>query len=123
MEYNNHTEQTKKQLYQIVDYVLFYTELESCISFIQTIHNEKIIFISSIYSTSQILSHIVTLPQLDSIFIFNWEKVNNEHLVLDNSKLIGIYDELDLLCLSIEEQVNFLDRHLQTFSFFDQDEL
>ncbi|CAF5157376.1 unnamed protein product, partial [Rotaria sp. Silwood1] len=73
--------------------------------------------------TSQILSHIVTLPQLDSIFIFNWEKVNNEHLVLDNSKLIGIYNELDLLCLSIEEQVDFLDRHLQTFSFFDQDEL
>ncbi|CAF5074495.1 unnamed protein product, partial [Rotaria sp. Silwood1] len=74
------------------------------------------------YDASQILSNIATLPQIDSIFIFNWEKVDNEHLVLEHSKLIGIYDELDLLCLSIQEQIDFFDQHIQTFSFFDQDE-
>ncbi|CAF3736158.1 unnamed protein product [Rotaria sp. Silwood1] len=122
MESNNHAEQTKKQLGQINDYVVLYNQLESCISFIHSIHNEKIIFVSSISDTLQILSHIVSLPQTDSIFVFNEEKVNNEHLVLEQSKLIGIYDELDLLCLSIKEQINFLDQHLQTFSFFDQHE-
>ncbi|CAF3917741.1 unnamed protein product, partial [Rotaria sp. Silwood1] len=122
MDSNDHLEQIKKKLYQINDYTIFHTQHESCITFIQSIHNEKILFVSSIYDVTQILPHITTLPQIDSIFIFNWEKVNNEHLVFNNSKLIGIYNEFDLLCLSIQEQIDFIDQHLQTFSFFDQDQ-
>ncbi|CAF2781795.1 unnamed protein product [Rotaria sp. Silwood2] len=123
MEYNNHAEQTKKQLHEIVDYVVFYTELESCISFIESIHNEKLIFVISIYDASRILPYVATLTQLDSIFVCNWEKTNNEHLICEHSKMIAMYNELKLLCLSIREQVDFLDRHLQIFDFFDQDEL
>ncbi|CAF0853965.1 unnamed protein product [Rotaria sordida] len=119
---NDYVEQIKKQLRQINDFIVFHTQVESCISFIQSIHNEIVFFISSIYDAPQILPHIVTLSQIDSIFVFNWEKVDNEHLVLEHSKFIGIYDELDLLCLSIQEQVDLLDRDLQIFSFFDQDE-
>ncbi|CAF3951017.1 unnamed protein product, partial [Rotaria sordida] len=62
------------------------------------------------------------LPQIDSIFVFNWEKLDHEHLLVEHSKLIGIYDEFDLLSLSIQEQIDFLDQHLETFSFFDEDE-
>ncbi|CAF0960711.1 unnamed protein product [Rotaria sordida] len=119
---NDYVEQIKKQLRQINDFIVFHTQVESCISFIQSIHNEIVFFISSIYDAPQILPHIVTLSQIDSIFVFNWEKVDNEHFVLEHSKFIGIYDELDLLCLSIQEQVDLLDRDLQIFSFFDQNE-
>ncbi|CAF4647876.1 unnamed protein product, partial [Rotaria sp. Silwood2] len=122
MNSNNHVEQTKKQLRQINDYVIFHTQLESCITFIQSIYNEKIFFISSIYDALQILSHITNLSQIDSIFVFNWEKVDHKNLVLNHSRFIGIYDELDLLCVSIQEQVDFLDQHLHIFSFFDQNE-
>ncbi|CAF4661347.1 unnamed protein product [Rotaria sp. Silwood1] len=119
---NTHLEQTIKQLRQINDYVVFHTQLQSCITFIQSIHNDRIIFISSIDDTSQILSHIATLPQIDSIFVFNWEKIDHQHLFLEHTKLIGIYDEFDLLYLSVQEQVDFLNRHLEIFSFFDQEE-
>ncbi|CAF3665333.1 unnamed protein product [Rotaria sordida] len=122
MESNNHVEQIKKQLRQINDYIVFHTQLESCITFIQSIDNEKIFFVSSISDILQISSHLEILSQIDSIFIFNWERVDHEYLVFTNSKLIGIYNDFDLLCLSIEEQVHFLHRHLQTFNFLDQDE-
>ncbi|CAF4337813.1 unnamed protein product, partial [Rotaria sp. Silwood2] len=122
MESNNYVEETKKQLRQINDYVVFYTELESCIAFIELIHDEKILLIISISDTIKILPHIEGLSQIDSIFVFNWEKLGHEHLVVKHSKLIGIHNDLDLLCFSIEEQIDFLERHLQTFSFFDQDE-
>ncbi|CAF4734140.1 unnamed protein product, partial [Rotaria sp. Silwood2] len=91
-------------------------------TFIQSIHNEKIIFISSIYDISQILSHITKLSQIDSIFVFNWEKLDHEHLIFEDAKFIGIYEEVDLLCLSIQEQIDFIDQNLETISFFDQDE-
>ncbi|CAF5070179.1 unnamed protein product, partial [Rotaria sp. Silwood1] len=50
------------------------------------------------------------------------KRVDHQNFIFEHSKLIGIYDELDLLCLSMQEQVDFLDRHLKIFSFFDQDE-
>ncbi|CAF3210629.1 unnamed protein product, partial [Rotaria sp. Silwood2] len=118
MESNNQTEQTKKQLRQVNDYVVCQVQLESCINFIQSIDNEKIFFVSSIFDTLKVLSHLENLPQIDSIFIFNWEQIDYEHLILDNSKLIGVYNELNLLCLSIQEQIDFLDQNLQTFRFF-----
>ncbi|CAF1490131.1 unnamed protein product [Rotaria sordida] len=119
---NDHVEQIKEQLCQINDYVVYHIELESCINIIQSIHNEKIFFISSIYDISQILPHITTLSQIDSIFIFNWKKVDNKHLILQHSKIIGFYDEINLLCVSIKEQIDFLNQNLQTFNFFDQNE-
>ncbi|CAF4904383.1 unnamed protein product [Rotaria sp. Silwood1] len=119
---NNRIEQTNKQLHQINDYIVFHTELKSCINSVKSINNEKIVFISSIYDAPQILQHIINLPQLDSVFVLNLGKLDHEHLVLEQSKLIGIYDEFDLLCLSIQDRIDFLDQNLQTFSFYDQGE-
>ncbi|CAF4052609.1 unnamed protein product [Rotaria sordida] len=88
----------------------------------RSIQTEKVFLVSFISDALQILPHIVTLPQIDSIFVFNWESINYESLIFEHSKLTGIYNDLDLLCLSIKEQIDFLDRHLKIFSFFDQNE-
>ena len=94
------------KLRQINDYFIFHTELESCVSFIQSIIKEKIILIASGSSASQILSHITTLDQVECIFIFCLKKDQYEYLLLEDSKIIGIYDEFELLCLSIEEHIS-----------------
>ena len=62
------------QLRQINDYVIFHTELESCVTFIQEITKEKIVLIASGSSASQIVSHITALDQVECVFIFCLKK-------------------------------------------------
>ncbi|CAF2745527.1 unnamed protein product [Rotaria sp. Silwood2] len=122
IDINNDVERITAQLRQINDYVIIHTELDSCMAFIQSIYNERIFFVLSIHDISRVLSHIATLSQIESIFIFNWDEINDEHLVVENSKLIGVYDKFDALYLSIQKQVEFFDEHFETFSFFDLNE-
>ena len=97
-EFNDDMDNFKIRLHQISDNFIFHTELESCITFIQSIKQEKIfLIISSSSVVSQFLSHISTLQQINSVFIFCSRKDQYEHLSFENSKIIGIYDKLDLL--------------------------
>ncbi|CAF1461368.1 unnamed protein product, partial [Rotaria sordida] len=68
------------------------------------------------------LFQIDTLPQINSIFIFDFDKNQGKELIYQYSKFIGIYTELDDLYSSIEEQIDLDDELFQTFSFFDQSE-
>jgi tetratricopeptide (TPR) repeat protein len=114
------TEQTKKQLRLINDYVIFHTDLELCIAFIQSTSNEKIFLITSGSKASQLLPRISTFRQIDSIFVFCMKIDKYQHLTNEYSGIIGIYNDLDALCTSIREQVDLVDKQIQAFSFFDQ---
>ncbi|CAF0815539.1 unnamed protein product [Rotaria sp. Silwood1] len=114
------TEQTKQQLRLINDYVIFSTDLEQCITFIQSIDKEKIFLITSGSKASQVLPRIFSFPQIDSIFIFCVDKYRYEYLLNKHSKIIGIYISLNDLCKSIKEQIDLVSKQIQTFSFFDQ---
>ncbi|CAF1525541.1 unnamed protein product, partial [Rotaria sordida] len=116
------TEKTKEQLRFINDLVIFKTDLEDCVTFIQSIDKEKIFLITSGKKASQILSRIISCPQIDSIFIFCMKKERYEYLLSEYSKILDIYVELNNLCQSIREQVNLVNKQIQTFSFFDQHE-
>jgi tetratricopeptide (TPR) repeat protein len=114
------TEQTKQQLRLINDYVIFRTDLEQCISLIQSINNEKIFLITSGSRALELLPVISALSQIDSIFIYCMKIDRYQHLISDYSKTIGIYNNLNTLCTSIREQIDLVDKQLQAFSFFDQ---
>ena len=116
------TEHTKQRLRHINDYVIFHTDLDQCITFIQSIDKEKIFLITSGKKASELLPRINSLRQIDSIFIFCMKKVRYEHLLDEHSKIIGIYVNLDELCKSIGEQIDLVDKQLQTFAFFDQNQ-
>ncbi|CAF1384583.1 unnamed protein product [Rotaria sordida] len=114
------TKQTKQQLRLINDYIMFFTDLEQCIAFIQSIDKEKIFLITSGTKASQILPRIYSFHQIDSIFIFCMNKYRYEYLLNEYSKIIGIYINLNDLCKSIKEQIDLVSKQIQTFSFFDQ---
>ncbi|CAF3116284.1 unnamed protein product [Rotaria sp. Silwood2] len=114
------TEKTKQTLRLINDYVIFATDLEQCITFIQSINKEKIFLITSGAKASEILSRVSSFDQIDSIFIFCIRKNRYEYLLNDFKKVIGIYINLGDLCKSIKEQIDLANRQIQTFSFFDQ---
>jgi tetratricopeptide (TPR) repeat protein len=120
IESREDTEETKQQLRLINDYVKFHTNLDQCVKFIQSRDKEKIFLITSGSKASQLLPHIASLRQVDSIFIFCMKKERYEHLMNEYPKIIGIYIDLNELCQSIEQQIDLVDKQLQTFSFFDQ---
>ena len=114
------TETTMKRLREINDYVKFYADLDQCLVHIRSIHNEKIFLVISGLRASALLQHISTLHQIDSIFIFCMKKIKYEHLINEYPKIVGIYVDLNSLCVSIQEQVDLVEQQLETFSFFDQ---
>ena len=116
------TKQTKEKLREINDYVSFYEDLQLCIDYIQSATNEKIFLITSGKQAPQILPAIVKLRQIDSIFIFCMKIERYEYLTNEYTKIIGIYNNLDKLCESIQEQMNLVDQQIQTLSFFNQHE-
>ncbi|CAF3733344.1 unnamed protein product [Rotaria sordida] len=117
---NEDPKKLKQTLGHINDYVIFASDHEQCITFIESIHQEKIFLITSRLKALQILPRVSSLRQIDSIFIFSMEKNQDDYLLNNYSKIIGIYINLDDLCKVIKEQINLVDRQIQTFSFFDQ---
>ncbi|CAF3322514.1 unnamed protein product [Rotaria socialis] len=114
------TKLAMKRLREINDYVLFYTDVESCIVYINAVEKEKIFLVTSGSRSSEILPRIHTLEQVDSIFIFCKKKNRYQHLIDEYRKLVDIYVSIESLCESIREQAELVYKQIQTFSFFNQ---
>jgi tetratricopeptide (TPR) repeat protein len=113
-------ETAMKRLREINDYVIFYTELDQCLMRIQSIQNEKIFLITSDVRANELLPSMMNLDQVDSIFIFSMNKCEKKHSLNEYVEIVDIYENLDSLCLSIEEQIKIVEKKLETFSIFDQ---
>jgi tetratricopeptide (TPR) repeat protein len=114
------TEQTKQKLRSINDYVVLHTDCDQCVADIQAIKTEKIFLITSGSKAFQLLPHVAHLRQVDSIFIFCFEKDHYQRLTTQFPKIIGIYARLGHLCSSIRHEINLVDKQLQTFNVFDR---
>jgi hypothetical protein len=113
-------QQTEQRLRLINDYILFFTDLDQCMKFIQLDDKEKIFLITSGSKASQILPCVTSLGQIHSIFIFSMDNNRYEDLINTYTKIIDTYFNLDKLCTSIKAQIELVNNQLQTFSFFDQ---
>ncbi|CAF3620755.1 unnamed protein product [Rotaria sp. Silwood1] len=113
-------ETTREQIRRINDYIIYCSDIEQCMGLIQLIHQETIFFITTGSTASKILPIISAFRQIDSIFIFCMNKDRHEHLLNEYSNIIGIYVHLNDLCNSIKEQIDFIQKHIQTCSFFDR---
>ncbi|CAF3835767.1 unnamed protein product [Rotaria sp. Silwood1] len=111
------------QLRLINDYIIISIDFEQCISFIQSIDNEKIFLIISALEASKILSQISNYHQIDSIFIFNKEKIRYDYLLYEYLNIIGIYTNFNDLYQSIKQQIDIVNKQIQTFSFFNPHEI
>ncbi|CAF3809661.1 unnamed protein product, partial [Rotaria magnacalcarata] len=116
------TAKTKQQLCRIHDNVIFVTDLDRCVTLIQSNNAEKIFLILSGSKAGQILSQTSSCRQIDSIFIFCMKKHRYENLLNEYTKIIGIFSNLNDLCLSIKRQIDLNNKQTQTFSIYDQEE-
>ena len=109
-------------LRSINDYALIYTDANQCISYIQSIRNEKIFLIISGVWASVILPSIVDLKQLEVIYIFCGQPEQYSYLMESYSKIAGILTNQQELDLNIRKKLHSFNKQAETFSFYDQNQ-
>lgn len=111
----------KQQLQPLTNQIIVHRERKSCIGSIRSMSTHKIFMAMPGLFASDMLSAIGDLPQVDCIFVFCSRKASYEYLSAVYPKIVGIYADIDSLCVSIKEQIDQIGNDLQTFSFFDPD--
>ncbi|CAF0839899.1 unnamed protein product [Adineta steineri] len=117
---NNQIEDMKKQLNQMNHHVVFHTELELCITFIQSIKNEKILLVIFDSYVCELVSHIDIFQQVHSIFIFYTKIEDFKYLFHEQLNIIGVYHRLDFFYSAHEEQINLIAKQFFQWTFYDQ---
>lgn len=100
--------------------MIFYSEQPKCVDYIKSIEDEKIFLITSGKAASAILPIIHKLKQADSIFIFCFKVEKYQHLLQQYESVVGIYSERSTLINSIKQNVELLQKQLNTFSFYNE---
>ncbi|CAF1150063.1 unnamed protein product [Rotaria sordida] len=116
----NDTKETMNVLREINNCAVFHIDLQICINHIKSIKNEKIFLITSGQDATIILKEVNSLIQVDSVFIFCFKPEKYQHLLQKFTKLIGIYSKRHDLINSLKENIILVEKHLQTFNFYNQ---
>lgn len=111
-----------EELRVINDQINVFFHLEKCMECIKSIKDEKIFLITSGSQAPEILSQVMTLDQVDSIFIFCMAKDKYAYLLTKYNRVVGIYTKFDELCGAIEEEFDNLNKRIETFSCFKKDD-
>ncbi|CAF0850895.1 unnamed protein product [Adineta steineri] len=117
---NNQIKDMKEQLDQMNHHVVFHTELESCISSIESIKNEKILLVVFDSYVCELISHIDIFQQVHSIFIFYTKPEDFKYLFHEKLNIIGVYHRLDVFYSALEEQINLIAKQFFQWTFYDQ---
>ena len=113
-------EKIKEDIKNINNFVLYPTDITTCIDYMKSITEEKILLIISGKNAFKLLPSIINLPQLDSVFIFPENREEVSRLCDDYFKIVGIFDNANDLIISIKENVKHINRHLEVFSSYNQ---
>ncbi|CAF1206617.1 unnamed protein product [Didymodactylos carnosus] len=114
------TQRTVAMLREINDFVVFHTHLDSCIDHVTNVQNERIFLVTSGKCAIDLLPHVEIQSQVDSIFIFCLKPNKYKHLQNEYSKIIGIFNEREELIKSIKDNIDLVEKQIQSFSFYNQ---
>lgn len=114
------TKVTSEQLRKINDCVIQCSEHIDCVNYIRSVVNEKIFLITSGKAAASVLPEIYQLEQIDSIFIFCLKVEKYQHLLETYAAIVGIYSERSCLIDAITQNVDLLQKQLNTFCFYNE---
>ena len=112
-------------LQQINDYVLIFSDRQTCLDYINGAKTENIFLILSGQSIADIIDNVHSQKQIDSLYAFCMKRENYEHYLKSDqnySKLIGIYTQHDPLLEAVQDNIKLLRKQIDAASIFDQDE-
>ncbi|CAF1298457.1 unnamed protein product [Adineta steineri] len=103
---------------------VFITDQEACINYIKSIgKKEKLFFIlSGSCAVAGVLSLVHPLRQIDSIYIYCFEREKYIHILDEYSKIVDIYIDEDDLLDSLEDEAQLVQQQAETFQFYIQNQ-
>ncbi|CAF5123637.1 unnamed protein product, partial [Rotaria magnacalcarata] len=101
-----------KPLRGLVNFLKTFDDIDDCIAFINSISNEKVIFILSDVFSNSILPRIEDLQQIFTIYILNENDQNKQNLLNKNSKIQGFYTNISDVYKQISIDINQITRDL-----------
>lgn len=116
---NNESNDLKIKLEEIYEDIIYPTNLESIITFIQSIKNEEKIFFITLYSNmTEILSHIEIFCRINGIFIFCSNNDKHKYIFEENLNIIGNFHDINFLCSSIDKEIDSINQQYYRWTFF-----
>ncbi|CAF1129348.1 unnamed protein product [Adineta ricciae] len=114
---NKHSQNSLRELQQIVDIIETYTDVDKCIMAINSLSNERLCLIScgSLGETTVPVIH--NRPQVDTIYIFCQNRTRHEQWARNWSKVKGVYTDFDLICKSLKQTRQDQGQDLVSISF------
>ncbi|CAF1315579.1 unnamed protein product [Didymodactylos carnosus] len=116
---DNIDQEMKQHLTELHDHIIVSYTKDELIHSIDQIQNYKIILIVSGQYSRDTLQLLHNNTKIDSFYIFCINKQLYEDLILQYSKLIGIYTEYEQLLEILKQQIYLLLKHLSIFSLFN----
>ena len=113
---------TITQLRRIINTIKTFTDGEECVQFLKGMVNEKVCMIVSGSLGQQIVPHVHSQSQVDSIFIFCQNKKYHKEWVKDWSKIKGIFTDIGSLCEALKQAVQQSEQNtISTLTLDDSD--
>ncbi|CAF3621146.1 unnamed protein product [Rotaria sp. Silwood1] len=86
------------QIQSIVNDVKIFTDIATCVNFLNKVKNTKILLVTTLSLGESIVVHIHHLPQIYSIFIFCRDTTKHEQWTKNWSKIKGIEADFEAIC-------------------------
>jgi tetratricopeptide (TPR) repeat protein len=94
----NETIKDKRQLACLFDSIEKFFDPDQCVDFLTNIKLQKVLMIISHVFSEQIVPLVHDIPQLDSIFVFCCETINDQLWSNDYRKVKGFFTEMSSIC-------------------------
>jgi tetratricopeptide (TPR) repeat protein len=123
-QFTNDFHITEEMLRELNDYVLLFSSESECLVYIESIKSETILLIVAGSSASpNLLEKTHNIRHVDSIFIFCQNKKTYEPLLLnkDYYKLVGVFNEREVLASKIADSIELFDKQSAIFALYNTD--
>ncbi|CAF3762373.1 unnamed protein product [Adineta steineri] len=114
------SQESKTQLQQIVNSVKIFADPTECQRFMSSVRDEKIFVILSGAVEENFVSNIHEEKQLESIYVYNPNKVKEESWYSQYPEIRGIYTTLVSLCEQLGKDVKYIDSTLLSFEIMEK---
>jgi len=107
---NDVTQKTLNHFCRVINLIKTFSDLEACYQYMNSIKDEKILFVVSGSFGPQILPRIENFDQIYSIYIFCGNKANHIEWTKPYKKIKGIHTQIKDLCESLRYDNNQYDK-------------
>ncbi|CAF1640191.1 unnamed protein product, partial [Adineta ricciae] len=120
---NNDTFNSIVRLQDIVNSLYTFADIDECINFITDVDDENVILITSGSLGEQITPCIHSVPQLDSIYVFCYQKNFHNQWAKDWMKVKGVFTDIASMYQAIKQVTRLYDQNAMPISFLGEENL